>query len=270
MINFEGGAIPEEYQNEYVVDRVETTATTWLGLTMGCARCHDHKYDPITQKDFYRFFAFFNTIAKRVWTGEAAMPSRSCSCRRRSRNSDRKALAAASDRRHEKALADETRSRRCAKAWETGRACQSAGDAARGSAGPVRVRRQPGRHLRALPPRARAQRRSDLRRGRRRQRRRVRRRDARQLRPASDFDSANRFSIALWMRPSGAREMPVLTQLTADGRGFEIVSGRLRFSPTFSSAVRASSCASATPRRRHRSLDDSDRLDVGGCGIRSR
>lgn len=60
--NAEGGIIPEEYQVEYVVDRVDTTATVWLGLTMGCARCHDHKYDPITQKDFYRTFAFFNNI----------------------------------------------------------------------------------------------------------------------------------------------------------------------------------------------------------------
>lgn len=60
--NAEGGIIPEEYQVEYVVDRVDTTATVWLGLTMGCARCHDHKYDPITQKDFYRTFAWFNTI----------------------------------------------------------------------------------------------------------------------------------------------------------------------------------------------------------------
>ena len=69
MINYEGGAVPEEYQTEYVVDRVETAATVWLGLTMGCARCHDHKYDPIKQKEFYRFFAFFNTITERGLDG---------------------------------------------------------------------------------------------------------------------------------------------------------------------------------------------------------
>lgn len=62
MVNFEGGAIPEEYQVEYVVDRVEATATTWMGMTLGCARCHSHKYDPITHKEFYKFFAFFNSV----------------------------------------------------------------------------------------------------------------------------------------------------------------------------------------------------------------
>ena len=58
----EGGIIPEEYRVEYVADRTQTTATVWMGLTLGCARCHDHKYDPISQKDFYRLFAYFNQI----------------------------------------------------------------------------------------------------------------------------------------------------------------------------------------------------------------
>ena len=62
MINFEGGAIPDEYHTAYIVDRVNTTGAVWLGLTVGCAQCHDHKYDPITQKDFYRLFAFFHNV----------------------------------------------------------------------------------------------------------------------------------------------------------------------------------------------------------------
>src|SRR5687767_9479357 len=69
MINFEGGAIAEEYQVEYVVDRVEATSSTFMGLTMGCARCHTHKYDPITHKDFYRFYAFFNNVPEQGLDG---------------------------------------------------------------------------------------------------------------------------------------------------------------------------------------------------------
>src|SRR5690606_34635007 len=65
MLNEEGGIIPEEFLAEYVADRVETTATVWLGLTMGCARCHDHKYDPLSQKDFYGLFAFFHNVPER-------------------------------------------------------------------------------------------------------------------------------------------------------------------------------------------------------------
>src|SRR5262249_15844805 len=58
----EAGSIDDEWRVENNVDRVETTATAFLGLTMGCGRCHEHKYDPISQKEFYEFFAFFNSI----------------------------------------------------------------------------------------------------------------------------------------------------------------------------------------------------------------
>src|SRR4051812_29585880 len=64
-INSEGGVIGEEWRVETVIDRVETTSATFLGLTMGCCRCHDHKFDPITQKEFYSFFAFFNNVDER-------------------------------------------------------------------------------------------------------------------------------------------------------------------------------------------------------------
>ncbi|MBL8176655.1 MAG: DUF1553 domain-containing protein [Bryobacterales bacterium] len=63
--NAEGGIVEEEFRSEYVADRVETTATVWLGLTLGCTRCHDHKYDPFTQKEFYQLFAFFNNTPDR-------------------------------------------------------------------------------------------------------------------------------------------------------------------------------------------------------------
>ncbi len=58
----EGGSIDEEYRDEYGCDRVNTMGTAMLGLTVGCARCHDHKYDPISQKDYYSLFAYFNNI----------------------------------------------------------------------------------------------------------------------------------------------------------------------------------------------------------------
>jgi hypothetical protein len=63
-INSEDGSIPEEWLTENVVDRVDTLGTVFLGMTIGCARCHDHKYDPISQREYYELFAYFNNIAE--------------------------------------------------------------------------------------------------------------------------------------------------------------------------------------------------------------
>jgi hypothetical protein len=71
-INSEGGIIDEEYRVSYVNDRVRTTSMAWMGLTMECARCHDHKFDPITQHDYYKFFAFFNSIDETGQDGRVA------------------------------------------------------------------------------------------------------------------------------------------------------------------------------------------------------
>src|ERR1700733_5777788 len=62
MINGEGGRIPEESRVDYVQDRVETTGSVWLGLTLTCCRCHDHKFDPIRQREYYQLSAYFNSI----------------------------------------------------------------------------------------------------------------------------------------------------------------------------------------------------------------
>jgi len=63
LINEEGGTDPEQFRVEAVVDRVNTTGAVFLGLTIGCCQCHDHKYDPLTQREFYQLFAFYNNTA---------------------------------------------------------------------------------------------------------------------------------------------------------------------------------------------------------------
>ncbi|TWT60570.1 Planctomycete cytochrome C [Rubinisphaera italica] len=74
MTNGEGGRDPEESRIDYVIDRVNTTGTVLLGLTLGCAQCHSHKFDPITQEDYYSLFAFFNNIDEDGSAGRKAKP----------------------------------------------------------------------------------------------------------------------------------------------------------------------------------------------------
>ena len=74
MVNFEGGADPNEYLTKYIVDRVNTTAIVWLGTTLACTECHDHKYDPFTMRDFYSLYAFFNNVPERGLDGQKENP----------------------------------------------------------------------------------------------------------------------------------------------------------------------------------------------------
>lgn len=69
MINQEGGVKADQYRNEALIDRTNTTGAVWLGLTMGCAQCHSHKFDPITHDEYYRLYAFFNDAADANNTG---------------------------------------------------------------------------------------------------------------------------------------------------------------------------------------------------------
>ncbi len=74
MSTGEGGAIEEEYRAKYGFDRLETLGTVWLGMTMTCARCHTHKYDPITQKEYYQLYSFFNSLDEPVMDGNRPNP----------------------------------------------------------------------------------------------------------------------------------------------------------------------------------------------------
>lgn len=70
MINEEGGVKPDQYRHEALIDRVNTTGAVWMGLTVGCAQCHSHKFDPITHDEFYQLYAFFNGAADANSAGE--------------------------------------------------------------------------------------------------------------------------------------------------------------------------------------------------------
>lgn len=70
----EGGSIDEEYYVRYAIERVETTSTVWLGLTAGCAACHDHKFDPLSQKEFYSLFSYFFSLTEKAMDGNKLLP----------------------------------------------------------------------------------------------------------------------------------------------------------------------------------------------------
>ena len=235
--NAEGGIIPEEYAVEYVVDRVDTTATVWLGLTLGCARCHDHKYDPLTQTEFYQLFAFFNNVPEKgraIKVGnsppliKAPTPRpAAATARHRPRNwpppkRDLPTLQAAIGRRRRRDWAAQLaaeRSDRLAAGrtawWRTFRsttACR-------------RARRR---------PRRRAGRRDRLR-GRRRSARRPRfdgTSVARRRRRRPTSASSTSFTLAAWIRPRRRRAARSLSRMAdrpdADGYSLQLADGKLQ------------------------------------------
>ena len=89
----EGGSINEEYFMRYAVDRVETTSTVWLGLTAGCAACHDHKFDPLTQKEFYQLFSYFFSLTEKAMDGNALLPPPAVKVPSETQRADQKRLS---------------------------------------------------------------------------------------------------------------------------------------------------------------------------------
>ena len=223
MINFEGGAIAEEYQVEYVVDRVEATSSAFMGLTMGCARCHSHKFDPISHKEFYQFYAFFNNVPERGLdgrTGNAApflplpTPEQQTADRRSGRG----------DRTRDRALADADRRAAPARVGEDARPCHRDGGRDRRADGALRARRQLLGSVRTLSARPDDRRRSDV---RDRPDRTRRCRSTATPRSASATSAASiardTFSLAVWLRGRGNLPMAVFQKLD-DGqrrRGYE-------------------------------------------------
>ena len=190
MINFEGGAIAEEYRVEYVIDRVETTSSAFMGLTMGCARCHSHKYDPITHKEFYQFFAFFNTVPEVGLDGRVgnARPFLQLTSPAQQARLDELNDAITT---REEALARRRRRARAARVGADDFRAVRRGERRRAD-GPLRAGRQLLRHLGPLSARPHDHRRPDLRRRSGRQGRLDRRRHRGQLRQRRQLRSDRR------------------------------------------------------------------------------
>jgi hypothetical protein len=114
----EGGIVEEEFRVEYVADRAETTGTVWLGLTVGCARCHDHKYDPILQKDYYSLFAFFNSVPERGLVYNFGNDGPQIAAPTREQKAKLEALTEEAKKAHEEWMALESKVAKAQREWE--------------------------------------------------------------------------------------------------------------------------------------------------------
>jgi len=250
VINSEAGIIAEEYRVEYVSDRVRTVSTAWLGLSMECAKCHDHKFDPVSQRDYFRLFAFFNNLPDHGEDGRSAnaFPTMPAPTR------DQQATLAAQERGLA-ALDAELRAAHAAWFWDVAarvraeglsaqaRAAQNADAAAQGVAllDQATSPANPGASNPAAPSI-----------------------------PAAKLDFAGKqgVSFALWLRPAAdnPRDVPLLSSLdyrgspidTAYGRGRELrlIDGELEMRlsvryPIYSIIVRTEGAAIRPGEWRH-------------------
>src|SRR5262249_10990364 len=119
MLNEEGGIDPLEYRFYAVVDRVATTGTTWLGLTVGCAQCHTHKFDPISHREYYQFLAFLNNA------DEPSLAVRRPAVTRQRQEIDRKIAALVADLPNRFPPDDKTDVQRKYRAWQEGGASRT-------------------------------------------------------------------------------------------------------------------------------------------------
>ena len=102
----EGGAFDEEYRVEYVVDRLSTVSQVWLGLTMECAQCHDHKYDPISQKEFFQMYAFFNASSDKGMQTRRGNAVPTVPAKLTMEESQRKSFLQSQKEKHQKSMDD--------------------------------------------------------------------------------------------------------------------------------------------------------------------
>lgn len=133
LVNQEGGSDPEQFRNEAVIDRVNTTGAVWLGLTVGCAQCHTHKFDPLTQHEYFQLFAFFNS-GQDVNSTSPTLPIATPEQRQRLAQWDReiaaaKAALAAFDAAREQALPEDQRDRGGPLKWTVADVQQAVSDA---------------------------------------------------------------------------------------------------------------------------------------------
>ena len=251
--NGEGGIIPEEYAVEYVVDRVDTTAAVWLGLTLGCARCHDHKYDPFTQKEYYRLFAFFNNVPERgkaIKYGNSPpfipAPTRAQQEQLRALDMKLQAARAAFDGLRPEVATAQAR-------WEA-KAGRVEWDHTRGLLARFALdgRKEEGKFRDGRPaqvagPRGRA---ADF--------------DGKRYLDAGnvgDFGFYDKFSLAAWVRPAGAQDGVIVARMTdverGDGYSLRLVRGKVHFNLVkrwLDDAIRVETVRALEPGRWHHIL----------------